>query len=75
MAYAHFTKKKDAIFTEIKLTGEQGIYANLKPMNYHYVNELVWVGYSYSLTLGNDTTVTFSFKRNNLPYTGKLLEK
>ena len=64
MAYAHFTKKKDAIFTEIKLTGEQGIYANLKPMNYHYVNELVWVGYSYSLTLGNDTTVTFSFKRN-----------
>lgn len=59
-----FAKKKDAIFTEIKLTGEQGIYANLKPMNYHYVNELVWVGYSYSLTLGNDTTVTFSFKRN-----------
>lgn len=64
MACAHFTKKKDALFTEIKLTGDQGVYANLKPMNYHYVNEMTWVGYSYSLTLGNDTTVTFSFKRN-----------
>ena len=64
LAYACFTKEKDVAFKEIKLTGNQGIKANRKDMEYHFMDNNARLDYSYFLKLNNDTRVSFVFYRN-----------
>ena len=66
LAYARFSKEKDVAFKEIKLTGIQGIKANQKNMEYHYMDNNARLDYSYFLKLNNDTAVSFVFYRNTI---------
>lgn len=63
LAYARFSKEKDVALKEIKLTGSQGIKANQKNMEYHYMDNNARLDYSYFQKLNNDTTVSFVFYR------------
>lgn len=62
MAYANFTKNKDALFKEIKLEGEQSIRVNGKEMNFNELEELD-ITYAYSRNLGKATDVSYVFVR------------
>lgn len=74
MAYANFTKNKDALFKEIKLEGEQSIRVNGKEMNYNELEELD-VAYAYSRNLGKATDVSYIFVRTkNKVYKNSVLK-
>lgn len=62
MAYAHFSKDKDAFFKDVKLEGAQSIRVNGKSMNYNLIEELN-ISYNYSRNLEKASEVTFVFVR------------
>ena len=64
VAYATFSRERNDFLKPVKLTGEQKISVNGKPMNYNRLDSYHMVSYIYSLKLDKGTQeAEFSFVR------------
>lgn len=63
LAYAHFSREKDTPLKDIRLTGGASVVANGKEMGFNAFDGNTFFGYSYSVSLGKDETVSFVFQR------------
>lgn len=73
LAYAHFSREKDTPLKDIRLTGGSSVMANGKEMGFNAFDGNTFFGYSYSVSLGKDETVSFVFQRTQQKETRMLV--